>query len=173
MAFPMSKEELLAVLGGPQPGQIAMESLIETVFSSLPSSEIGYTYTEGDNVTILAPDSITQAGGDFIVEAGTSTADNGGNVSIAGGSSTAEDFYGGNVSISGGVGGLNGKGGNILLSGGSGTGTGTGGNVTIYPGADGNFIIQIPTSDPGIEGALYSNGVPSAGVPKALMISGG
>lgn len=31
----MTKEELLAVLGGPQPGQIAMENLIETLFTLL------------------------------------------------------------------------------------------------------------------------------------------
>ena len=31
----------------------------------------------------------------------------------------------------------------------------------------------IPTSDPGIPGAIFSNGVPSAGNPKALMVSGG
>lgn len=34
-------------------------------------------------------------------------------------------------------------------------------------------ILGIPTADPLVAGALYSNGVPSAGVPKALMVSGG
>jgi hypothetical protein len=37
----------------------------------------------------------------------------------------------------------------------------------------GNLILNLPTSDPEVEGAIYSDGAPSAGVPKPLMISGG
>lgn len=38
---------------------------------------------------------------------------------------------------------------------------------------NGILMQQLPTSDPGVAGTLYSDGVPSAGVPKALMVSGG
>lgn len=34
-------------------------------------------------------------------------------------------------------------------------------------------ITGIPTTDPGVARALYTDGVPSTGVPKALMVSGG
>jgi hypothetical protein len=32
---------------------------------------------------------------------------------------------------------------------------------------------SIPTADPGVAGEIYTDGAPSAGVPKALMVSGG
>jgi hypothetical protein len=35
------------------------------------------------------------------------------------------------------------------------------------------FIDGLPTSDPGVATELYTNGAPSAGVPKPLMVSGG
>jgi hypothetical protein len=35
------------------------------------------------------------------------------------------------------------------------------------------LLPNLPTSDPGVAGQLFSNGVPSAGTPKALMVSGG
>lgn len=38
---------------------------------------------------------------------------------------------------------------------------------------DGRVIVAVPTADPSVAGALYTNGVPSAGVPRALMVSGG
>lgn len=34
-------------------------------------------------------------------------------------------------------------------------------------------LANLPTSDPGVAGQLFTSGAPSAGVPKALMISGG
>lgn len=38
---------------------------------------------------------------------------------------------------------------------------------------NGILMQNLPTADPSIAGALYSDGTPSAGVPKALMVSGG
>jgi hypothetical protein len=35
------------------------------------------------------------------------------------------------------------------------------------------LLPNLPTSDPGVAGQLFSDGVPSAGTPKALMVSGG
>lgn len=69
----------------------------------------------------------------------------------------------------------------------SATGTGTadatatasaaGGSASIGPVATPTtalvMVTGLPTSDPLVAGALYSDGVPSAGVPKPLMVSGG
>jgi hypothetical protein len=35
------------------------------------------------------------------------------------------------------------------------------------------ILDSLPTSDPGNLGQVFTNGAPSAGVPKALMVSGG
>jgi hypothetical protein len=40
-------------------------------------------------------------------------------------------------------------------------------------GASSIVIEGLPSSDPGIENALFTDGAPSAGVPKPLMVSGG
>jgi hypothetical protein len=42
-------------------------------------------------------------------------------------------------------------------------------------GPSSGYIVlgRVPTSDPEVAGAVYSDGAPSAGVPKPLMISGG
>jgi hypothetical protein len=46
--------------------------------------------------------------------------------------------------------------------------------VSVSSGGVASFIaVGLPTADPGIAGQLYSDGAPSAGVPKALMVSGG
>lgn len=55
-----------------------------------------------------------------------------------------------------------------------------GGDITITFGAgDGAgrnallILVNYPTADPEVAGAVYTDGVPSGGVPKALMVSGG
>jgi hypothetical protein len=51
-----------------------------------------------------------------------------------------------------------------------------GGVVTFqnsHAGGPAIYLSGLPTSDPHSAGQVYSNGVPSAGVPRALMVSGG
>lgn len=49
-----------------------------------------------------------------------------------------------------------------------------GGTDPIGPNFPAVFVITgLPTSDPGIAGHFYSDGVPAPGVPRALKISGG
>lgn len=64
-------------------------------------------------------------------------------------------------------------GGNVTIKGGSGTGAG-GGDVILIAN-DGGMVIMtgLPSADPEIAGAVYTSGVVSAGVPRALWISGG
>lgn len=111
------------------------------------------------------------AGSDTPLGGGTAGA-----VSISGGSGV--DGNGGGISISAGRS-TDGNGGNLSIEAG-GSDNGNKGNVSIV--APGNItltatanlkIVSLPTADPGIAGAIYSDGAPSAGVPKALMISGG
>lgn len=55
----------------------------------------------------------------------------------------------------------------------------TGVGLTVYRGsawvaiASSAGIAGLPTADPLVAGALYSNGVPSANTPKAVFVSGG
>jgi hypothetical protein len=50
----------------------------------------------------------------------------------------------------------------------------TEGQCVLNHAGSGNVIMMnLPTADPAVAGALYSDGATSAGVPKALMISGG
>lgn len=52
--------------------------------------------------------------------------------------------------------------------------TAGGAYVELDIGSDGSVSFYgLPTSDPGVAGQVYSDGVPSAGVPQALKISGG
>lgn len=56
------------------------------------------------------------------------------------------------------------RGGDLYLYGGGGDGAGRSGLIIPQ---------NLPTADPGVAGALYSDGVPGTGTPKVLMVSGG
>jgi hypothetical protein len=144
----------------------------------------GYA-AEGDagDISILSGDTDFDGGvgGAVSIHAGYgSGAGTGGNCSVTSGDSQGA-ANAGSITVLGGSAFDTGNGGNIQLTGGAGKGGAKrGGNVTITRGSGsggasaGNILMSnLPTADPGIAGALYSNGVPSAGVPKALMISGG
>jgi hypothetical protein len=115
----------------------------------------------------------SQAGFVALVAAGTDT---GGSAVIAGGGSAdshGSAIGGGSMTANPGVATT---GGAAIVRGGASVGhvggaiTATGATVS----ADGGLVVTgLPTSDPGVAGQLYSNGAPSAGVPKALMVSGG
>jgi len=45
--------------------------------------------------------------------------------------------------------------------------------VLNHTGSGNVIMMNLPTADPEVAGALYTDGATSAGVPKALMISGG
>lgn len=105
-------------------------------------------------------------GGGVLIGAGAGDDGDGGGgatVQLAGGPSSG---VGGAINISGGNANFGGghAGGNVSITGGAGDGAGPRGSI---------LITGLPTSDPGVANALYTDGVPSAGVPKALMVSGG
>jgi hypothetical protein len=120
----------------------------------------------------------------------------GADVTVQGGSNGPDPDIGGSAILYGGFGhldnsnpafvvahggGVDGVGGVAEIVAGDGeTGSGkAGGDITLTAGAGdgagrhGLVFLNLPTSDPGVSGALYSDGVPSAGVPKAIMVSGG
>lgn len=104
----------------------------------------------------------------------------GGAVELTSGSGGGDSGSGADVYVGGGV--ADGTGGKVAIQAGYAItdSDANGGDVTIDAGggdgagALGNIILAtLPTSDPLVLGALYSDGVPSADTPRVLKISGG
>lgn len=132
----------------------------------------------GVNITGGAGDS--NGGGPVnITGGGADSAGGAGGVAISGGVDNSANGTGGSVTLSGGgASDVNGVGGSVSIN--AGTSNGDCGNITItlrLSGGSGDdsqlLIVNLPTADPLIAGALFSDGVPSAGTPQALKISGG
>lgn len=134
-------------------------------------SSLGYTNTDG-SISINGANAVSGAG--KAVTIGGGEGDDGGNVSIgAGGGLTGE---GGGVQVTGGTGDT--AGGLAIINGGQ-SSNGPGGDVIIYGGQGVGAVyahvslLHLPTSDPLVANALYTNGALGAGTPRALMVSGG
>lgn len=157
----------------------------------------------GGELSLISGDSAGQSGGQLNIVAGTdSDGGDGGPISIASGAAPDgasgdidiraggqfQSASGGSISIVAGTG-QAGSGGNVVINAGPKITSGSYGYVFVG-GGDGNNSLELntagvfltgatinfaglPTSDPGVAGQLYSDGAPSAGVPKALMVSGG
>jgi hypothetical protein len=156
----------------------------------------------GGEVHISTGRSDGQSGGALTIETGRDTGGgDGGTITISnraplmaraatstsGSTQTTPSAVGGNILIQAGTG-QTGNGGDIFISAGAKVTGGTNGSVQILDGTgnsiemnpSGTFLFggivildSLPTSDPGNLGQVFTNGAPSAGVPKALMVSGG
>lgn len=157
----------------------------------------------GGELTLQSGASSGQSGGQMNLLAGNDDADGDGGAIIissgyaAGGASgdidlrvgpAAPSNVGGAINIIAGVG-ATGSGGSVIIQGGSKITGGSHGTVQLYEGSNNNSIElnagglfvfgglitfdSLPSVDPGNAGQLYTDGAPSAGVPKALMVSGG
>lgn len=110
---------------------------------------------QGGGISVVAGGGDTGAGGDVYIAAGDSSTNNGGTLSLNAGNSNGEN-YGGNI---------------ILTAGYASDGDQDGGSIRLIPGdASGSgvpgyiIMFNLPTSDPGVSGALYT-------VAGALMVS--
>lgn len=135
----------------------------------------------------LADDSFdeTPAGDSWRAYAAANADGNGGFLQLTGGGGSSGNS-GGPVRLVGGlVGGESAAPAKVIANGAVGA-THDGGDVLLQPGAangaggrDGLIIVlntsgePLPTSDPLVAGALYTDGATSGGVPKPLMVSGG
>lgn len=131
------------------------------------------------------------SGESFPITADSGGADEAGqSASLEGGTGNDGEFGGGSITADGGAADnhgaawIRGGGGNDFAGGVGATGkndaTGDGGDVYLIPGELTGigrngliFPMRLPSADPEIEGALYTDGAPGPGDPKALKVSGG
>lgn len=157
----------------------------------------------GGELNLIAGGSDGQGGGGLIITSGgDSDGGDSGPVDIASGaapdgqsgdinlrvSGSSDSYQGGSINIVAGTG-QGTSGGSVVIQAGPKVTGGSHGHVTIYSGDTNNRvefgtagvfftsvtfnIAGLPTSDPLVAGQLYTDGATSAGVPKALMVSGG
>lgn len=113
----------------------------------------------GGGITINAGSANTGEGGSFNANAGASTSGPGGSLGFSSGSG---DTLGGDVVFNAGLG-FTGPGGNIYFNSGGSFGSAQGGDITFNYGSGGTrnglFFPNLPTSDPGVSGAAWVDGV--------------
>lgn len=142
--------------------------------TSYLSTLSGGTGVNGGSLYVKTGDGTTNAAGDLFFTAGNSVDGNGGAISVSSGNSTNANGgnfnftagysetagNGGNLEIYGGYS-ENGNAGNVRIFGGDGN-DGTPGNIYLQPGMESAtatngylILVNLPTSDPGIPGAVW------------------